>query len=349
MSSPLERALEHLRWLVAADSQNPPRAPEALVQRLERELGSSLDVERTDSGDGCIALFARRGSPKVLFNFHVDTVPVSAGWTESPFDLAVDGERAVGLGACDTKGAAAAMLAVALASEADVALLFTTDEEAGQGRCVREFCARKLAFELVVVAEPTEARAVLSHRGVGTGMLAFHGTAAHSSTAAGSSANHALVRWASAALAWAHSHGDLRFNVGRIEGGLKPNVVAAEAMARFGVRPPPAESPKEVLAALARLAEDDAVYTDGFFGPPLRESPRARDFAERHGLPVGPAADFWTEAALFAEAGYPAMVLGAGSIAQAHGANEFVPLADLARLTDHYHRLLHSPPPAEPR
>ena len=349
MSSHLEPALEHLRWLVRADSQNPPRTPEALVARLQAELAAAFDVERTDSGHGCVALFARRGSPRVLFNFHVDTVPVSAGWTRDPFELAVGRDRAVGLGACDTKGAAAAMLAVALASKADVALLFTTDEEAGQGRCVRDFCAKKLPFELVVVAEPTEAHAVLAHRGVGTGMLAFHGTAAHSSAAGGSSANHALVRWASAALAWAETHGDVRFNVGRVEGGLKPNVVAAEAMARFGVRPPPTESPNDVLLALARLAEDDAVYTDGFLGPPLRETAKARTLATSYGLPVGAAVDFWTEAALFADAGYAAMVLGAGSIAQAHGADEFVSLGDLTRLTDLYHRILHSPPPPETR
>ena len=349
MSSHLGPALEHLRWLVGEDSQNPPRAPAGLLQRLEHELSAAFDVERTDSGDGCVALFARRGSPKVLFNFHVDTVPVSAGWTRDPFDLTVRDDVAVGLGACDTKGAASAMLAVALASDADVALLFTTDEEAGQGRCVRDFCARKLPFELVVVAEPTEARAVLAHRGVGTGMLAFHGTAAHSSTPGGLSANHALVRWASAALAWAESHGDLRFNVGRVEGGLKPNVVAAEATARFGVRPPPAESPSEILLALARLAESDAVYSHGFLGPPLRESAKAKDLATRYGLPEGPAADFWTEAALFADAGYAAMVLGAGSIAQAHGADEFVPLRDLARLADLYHHLLLSSPPPETR
>lgn len=331
--------LQHLRALVAIDSQNPPRKSGPIAEHLARVTRAAFDVDVRDHGDGSISVLATRGSPRVLYNFHVDTVPVAPAWTRDPFALAVEGERAYGLGTCDTKGAAAAMLAVALASKVDCALLFTTDEEAGQGRCVRDFVARKPAFEMVIVAEPTSAKAVLAHRGVATGTLAFHGTAAHSSSAASESAIHALGRWIVAAESAGASS---RFNVGTVSGGVKPNVVAAEAEAKFGVRPPPERDPKMVLAELAALAPA-ATFTPGFLGPSLPESAAARRFAESHGLPVGEPVDFWTEASLFAAAGYPALVLGAGSIAQAHGPDEFVPLADLSALRSIYARLLGTP------
>ena len=50
--------------------------------------------------------------------------------------------------------------------------------------------------------------------------------------------------------------------------------------------------------------------------------------------------DFWTEAALFSEAGLDAIVYGPGDIAQAHTAGEWVALADLATALEAYDRIL---------
>ncbi|CAN5336772.1 acetylornithine deacetylase [soil metagenome] len=332
-----EAILTHLRALVAIDSQNPPRASGPIADHLVALLRPAFTVDVRDLGDGSISVLAQRGSPKILFNFHVDTVPCAPGWTRDPFSLAVDAENAYGLGACDTKGAAAAMLAVALSSDADAALLFTTDEEAGQGRCVKDFVARRPPFDVVVVAEPTSAKAVLAHRGVATGTMKFQCRAAHSSEGASASATHALARWVTTALAAAGA--EARFNVGFVSGGVKPNVVAAEAEARFGVRPPSDQDPKLVLERLAALAPE-AAFTHGFFGPPLREDPAARAFAEAYSIALGAAVDFWTEASLFAAGGYTSIVLGAGSIARAHGPDESAPLVDLDSLARVYARVL---------
>jgi acetylornithine deacetylase len=344
------RALEHLRWLVAGDTQNPPRRPGALVERLAGVLRPGLDVEVSDLGEGCVSVYARRGDPRVLFNVHIDTVPAAPGWQGDPFALRVEGGRAYGLGACDVKGAAAALLAaVEAAGPRDVALLFTTDEEAGQGRCVREFAARGLPFDAVVVAEPTSARAVVEHRGVGTATAVFRGEAGHSSAARGKSALHALVRWAHGALAYAETaeaRAGVRFNLGVVEGGQKPNVVAAEARVRFGVRPPPGVDPAAVLAEFAALpGGEEAAFATNFVGPPLPGvgaggAEGARRVAEALGLPAGGPVDFWTEAALFARAGYASLVYGPGDIARAHAPGEWAGLDELAGAAETYARIL---------
>ncbi len=337
MTGLLDATIERLRWLVAEDTTNPPRKCASLVARLAAELAQhGLGVDIADHGEGCISVLARRGRADVLLTAHVDTVPVAPGWTRDPFALAIEGERAIGLGACDVKGGAAAMIAAALATKAPCALLFTTDEEAGQATCMTRFAAEKRPFRLAVVAEPTRARAVLAHRGLASGLIAFAGRAGHASVAQPSSAVHAFVRWAAAALDRAGelesaSHDGLsgvRLNVGRVEGGVKANVVAARAEARFGVRPPPSMRPADVLAELAALAPE-ARYELRFEGAPLAAHPDAAAVAEKLALPRAGAVDFWTEAAILASSGVPSIVLGPGDIAQAHAADEWVALADL--------------------
>ncbi|MEM7284362.1 MAG: acetylornithine deacetylase, partial [Pseudomonadota bacterium] len=62
--------------------------------------------------------------------------------------------------------------------------------------------------------------------------------------------------------------------------------------------------------------------------------------AESLNLELGDAVDFWTEAALFSQAGLATLVLGSGHIAQAHIADEWVSLEQLACLESIYKRLL---------
>ena len=68
----------------------------------------------------------------------------------------------------------------------------------------------------------------------------------------------------------------------------------------------------------------------------------ARDLADELGMPIGNAVDFWTEASLFSQAGMTALVFGPGDIAQAHTADEWVSLDQLATVSATYRRLLEA-------
>ncbi|HZV39203.1 MAG TPA: M20/M25/M40 family metallo-hydrolase, partial [Pseudoxanthomonas sp.] len=163
----LATTLEHLDALVSFDTRNPPRAigTGGIFDYIRAQL-PDFDVEVTDHGAGAVSLFAVRGQPKRVFNVHLDTVPSSPAWTADPLKLRVTEDRAIGLGACDIKGAAAALLAVAAASDGPLALLFSTDEEANDARCIAGFLQQRHAYEAVIVAEPTRGEAVLAHRGI---------------------------------------------------------------------------------------------------------------------------------------------------------------------------------------
>ncbi len=358
----IEIVLGHLRHLVAFDTRNPPRAisSDGIFDYLKANLpGFSFDLR--DHGAGAISLLATRGTPKTVFNVHLDTVPSSPDWTADPLQLRVMDDRAIGLGACDIKGAAACLLAAAAASTGDAAFLFSSDEEANDPRCIAAFLKTAHGFDTAIIAEPTGAQAVLAHRGIAAACVRFRGVAGHASgaNAATDSAVHSAIRWGHAALKLADGHArqrfggltGLRFNIGRIEGGIKANMIAPSAEVRFGFRPLPSQSFEELHAALQACADVAGVesYVETFRGPSLpagdvaaAEDRRllARDFAEGLGLPIGNAVDFWTEASLFSQAGMTAIVYGPGDIAQAHSADEWVALDQLTQVAAHYRSII---------
>ncbi|CAM5562572.1 acetylornithine deacetylase [Rhodanobacter lindaniclasticus] len=395
-SGVLDATLNHLKALVGFDTRNPPRAIDTggIFDYLRAQL-PGFDITVTDHGAGAVSLHAVRGEPRLLFNVHLDTVPDSPAWTADPHTLRVTADRAIGLGACDIKGAAAALLAVANASDGPLALLFSTDEEANDPRCIAGFLRafpplplgegrgegtggagysastvpsrqplspRERGYEAVIVAEPTKGEAVLAHRGIQSVLMRFAGHAGHASgeQQAGDSALHQAVRWGSAALDFvaAQSHErfggltGLRFNIGRVEGGIKANMIAPTAEVRFGMRALPTMAPDGLLERFRTLAEPaPAHFEETFRGPSLpagdtatAEARRlaARDLADELEIPVGNAVDFWTEAALFSAAGYTAFVYGPGDIAQAHSADEWVALGQLAHYAETIFRIINN-------
>lgn len=343
MNTDLELTLQHLKALVACDTSNPPRKinQSGLIEYL-----SSLDClapQITDLGEGSMNILLAKGSPKYLINVHLDTVPAGDGWKSNPYDLMINDGRAIGLGACDIKGAAACLLTLVEKGLKNYAILFSTDEEAGQSTCIKEYIKTQQTFEGVIVAEPTQNKAVTCHRGILTGTQEFFGLAGHSSEqrAMADNAIHKLTRWSDAALKVAESYDSksfeglqgIAFNLGLVEGGIKPNIIADHAQVKFGMRPLPGQSFDGLLSEFnTQTAENNAKFTAGFVAPALPASgdvSEAESFADELGLTLSPPVNFWTEASLFSEAGYRAIVYGPGNIADAHQPNESVDLGEL--------------------
>jgi len=354
----MDRLLHFLGRLIECDSQNPPRQINS-DSPMFRFLGQVLDplgfkLVCDDYGDGHVNFYAVRGAPRLLFNCHLDTVPIGPGWTRPPLELTIDDGRAYGRGACDIKGAAAALLAVAEATDAPMALLLSSDEEGAGSCCIRKFLEtpEHRSYDQVVVCEPTGCQAILAHRGFLSVKARFAGVMGHSSEprALADNANHRLARWAAAALDWCEQEAEVGrptcFNLGLVNGGTKSNVIAGEASLHYSARLGPGQSNEALFDSLKDLAGADrwAEWHIPFAGPPLpaagRDDAGARAFCRRHGLEVGEAVGFWTEASLFSDAGLDALVLGPGDIAQAHAVDEWVRLDQLELAMATYRRLL---------
>lgn len=357
-----QNILDHLQALVSFDTQNPPRAitlgSEIFVYLKEQLPG--FEFSMLDAGEGSISLLATRGKPNLLFNFHIDTVPVAPTWTVDPFTLQIDGDKVTALGACDIKGASACMLAAASATKGDVALLFSSDEEHGSSAAVKQFLQTDHGFKQVIVAEPTLAKATLAHRGYQSARVHCSGISGHASEARAihDSAIHKAGKWIGEALNWAAEQTEsfdnlkgLPFNIGKIEGGIKGNMIAADCEMTLNMRPLPGQSSLVMLEELATLAEGVAEVSSNFVGPTLPAANQdfsaavdnANTLATTCGLPIGPAVSFWTEASLFSEAGLTAIVFGPGDIAQAHTADEWVSLEQLKQVFNHYCQIIEGP------
>lgn len=339
-----------LSRLIAVDTHNPGGDERALCALMADELrargAEARVVEVPRAGTTGAYLIATWGRPRLIVNVHVDTVPPNEGWSADPYRARVDGGRLYGLGAADTKGAMAALVAALDAAPArDLAVLLTGDEER-TGTCVRAALERERAVladaRRAIVCEPTSCRAGTRHRGILWIEAALSGRGGHSSRADELPAPLAdCARLAVAFAEWGrrqrdvgpHGFRGMCMNVARLDGGIAFNVVPDEARLTVSVRPPPGSDVMAVRSELYALAAD--VLPSAMLTSPIANSsfatrdPASFPSALVAGAPIDLA--FWTEAALFADAGIDCVVFGPGDIALAHAPDEFVPIADLER------------------
>lgn len=347
---------KHLAFLISQDTCNPPRNiqfTDPLFVELEAFFKKAeFTVTMADFNEGHVAFYAVRGCPKVLFNVHLDTVPVSDGWQHDPFTLTEVGERLYGRGVCDIKGAAACLMALAESTSHDMAVLFTTDEEGANNCCVQNFIdGHDLSiYQQVIVAEPTQCLAITEHRGYVSAHATFTGQSGHSSAATALTGNavHQANEWLSGALLKAQqlqtpdNPAGICFNLGYIKGGEKNNMIAEQCQLGFSIRVPAGASSQDAFDQLVN--KSSAEWNCSLMAPALPDSPEAnllsKQFCQQHGISEGAAVDFWTEASLFCQAGMPALVLGPGNIAQAHTIDEWVATEQLLKCHDIYLEVL---------
>jgi len=355
MSDPVEL----LSRLIAVDTHNPGGDERRLCALAADELRARggdvrvVEVPR-DGGVGAYVL-ATWGTPRLLVNAHVDTVPVNAGWSADPFAARVAEGRVIGLGACDTKGAIASLLcALDAAPPRDLAIAFTGDEER-TGTVIRALLENERGaladVRRAIVCEPTSCRAGTRHRGILWIEASIGGRGGHSSRADELPAPLAdAARLAVAFAEWGQRQrevGPLGFrgmcmNIAKLDGGVAFNVIPDEATVTISVRPPPGSDVSQVRDELYALALD--VLPRAQLSVPMSNPSFHTREASAFSAALGTASPidlaFWTEAALLAAAGIDCVVYGPGDIAQAHAPDEFVPIADIQRARDTFAAVL---------
>jgi acetylornithine deacetylase len=288
-------------------------------------------------------VFARWGTPRLILNAHLDTVPVAPGWTDDPFTARIEGNKLIALGSADTKGAAAAILAaLGEVQPRDVGVLFSGDEERGT-LAMRHFLAsgRWTGAERAIVCEPTSLRVGTRHRGI----VALEATATsaggHSSRADAMPSPIGILSRLGAALdEWGRKAREtgpegfrgLCLNLAKVDGGTAFNIIPTSATLHASLRPPPGASLAGLRAAIEALWRAHAPEAKLRF---VLDNEPFQTLAPERFIGLLPAAAapvdlaYWTEAALFAAAGVDAVVFGPGDIAVAHAPDEFVPLDQL--------------------
>ncbi len=306
----------------------------------EAAVGDFLDDELTRLGfttrsqpvsKSRFNLFARAGGrPRVVLNSHFDTVPP---W----FASHEEGDTLYGRGACDAKGAIAAMIAAGerLMREAipDFAFLFVVGEEADSiGAKTANQSFADLGSEYILVGEPTESKFARASKGAMTCVVHFEGVAAHSAYPyLGDSAINKMI----AAIAeinasdWGHDDilGESTVNVGVVHGGEKPNIVPASAECEMLFRT--VNDPEDVRAKLEPMLKRHGGSIVRWHGNP-----------PQHMVVPGGAQStivaFNTDVPHLKALGQP-LLFGPGSIFDAHGAAEHISKQELLRAVEAYH------------
>jgi acetylornithine deacetylase len=275
-------------------------------------------------------LLAFREPPALVFSTHVDCVP--------PYlPLSEDAESIHGRGSCDAKGLAAAMVAaaeqLAAAGERRIGLLFLVGEENGSDGA-RVAAGLEPRGRFLINGEPTENRLSIGQKGSLRVDLEATGRAAHSAYPdEGHSAVAALLdtieRIRRMPLAHDPLLGPSTLNVGLIEGGVAPNVLAPEASAQILIRTVEPTGP--LKAAIQALAAPGVAVA---FPVELPSHKAGAPPAGWDTTVVSYASDLpflasWGE-------GYQ---LGPGTIKVAHTAQEHIRKADLLRGVELYVRL----------
>jgi glutamate carboxypeptidase len=310
--------VELLRRLALAESPSTDRSAVApVLELLAGELGQAgLAVRRFRGRVSAGMLYAhprQRAAkrPWQLLVGHCDTVwPLG---TVRQMPVRVEGEALCGPGVLDMKGGLVQMLYALRAVKdldlqppADCAVVINSDEEIGSPDSTPLIRRLARGAARAFVLEPAFGRSgklKTARKAAGSFALTIRGRAAHAGVnpEEGASAILELSHQIQRLFALNDRARGITVNVGTIDGGLRPNVVAPEVRASVDVRVPTAADAVELESAIRGLRPvnpQTSIEVEGSFGsPPMEPLPRnqalwrrAQELGRRLGLELEQAA-----------------------------------------------------------
>ena len=365
--------LAALAECIALQSPTPPGSAATVavwVQDWAERMGAEVRRQRVfDGADNVLATLRFGDGPRLVFNSHMDVVdPSTQNWQTPPYQAVARDGLLYGRGTADAKGSLAAMLA-AMQRLADspaglsgeLLLTAVVAEEAG-GIGSRQLAAEGLVADAAVVGEPTGLRVAHAHKGTYMRRLTFAGRAAHSASpwlgrnaVADAAAFVAATERQTETLA-AQPHGSLgpgTMTVTVFHGGRLQNAVPAEAEVLVDRRLVPGETHAQCDTELADLLADLAAARPGLqVSEPTvvvatvpSETPTTHPVVASAlravaavGRPLPGAVGFnaGCDMSKLVGVGIPTVICGPGELAQAHGPDEFVEIAQVRDAVDVY-------------
>ncbi len=311
------------------------------------EICAQARVEATRPGRNVLA---RRGSgsPCLLLNSHLDTVPPVEGWTADPWTPRLSGERLVGLGASDAKASVAAMLEAfltcALPLEGSLLFAATCDEETG-GEGLEKL-VRDLSFDAAIVGEPNDFSVAIAQKGLVKLKLTARGRSGHA--ARPHLTDNAIVRAAQDVLAIE----GLEFSVedpylGKptaavtlVQGGIKSNVIPDRCQLTVDARTVPGFDNDAMIAAIFKAVSSEVEVLSSRLKPVRGNRAWRIVQAALCAVPGREITGFKSVSDLAHLSGAPAIVFGPGTPDQSHTADESIAIEAVLAAPDVYRRTI---------
>jgi acetylornithine deacetylase len=282
-------------------------------------------------------IFVTFGKPTIMFSTHLDVVPAK----DHLFNPVFRDNRLFGRGACDAKGIAATMIAVAESllkdGETDFGLLFVVGEELdGSGAKAAAIKLQGRGIKFIINGEPTEGKIMRAHKGVLGLEVAVKGRACHSGYPhLGEDANAKLVRIGAKMLQkkWPQDDllGETTVNIGVIQGGLAGNIVSPSAKANILFRT--VTPTKELLDGVNDCLESGSSLRVTYEAPAVR-------LLDIDGLQTD-VASYCTDIPNFAPLKAECVLYGPGTIHLAHTDEESISLHDIEDAFRGYRLIFH--------
>jgi acetylornithine deacetylase len=362
MSKKLPDTREMITRLIATPSVSCTHASldmsnSAVIDMLANwteDIGFSLERQAVSPGKYNLIATVGSGSDGLVLSGHTDTVPCDDKlWDSDPFELYETDDRFYGLGSCDMKSFIALAISATQAFDLSklkrpLTLVATADEEstmngakliADNGRKLGSYC---------VIGEPTNLTPIRQHKGCMSISIKLLGQSGHASDPSlGNNALEGMNEVMNALLSYRdglqHQYNDPAFtiptptmNLGHIHGGDNSNRICGSCELLVDIRFLPGMSMQTLLSNVQEITHTIADQRKlGYDCQLLGNGVQSMDTTEASeitkyltaitGKRSGSVA-FGTEAPYFNSMQTDTIVMGPGSINQAHQPNEFLPI-----------------------
>lgn len=370
-----DEIVEFLANLVKAKSINPPgdtRLAASVIQEKFREFNLEAEIVAVDEDKPNIIGRINPGKkPELLFNSHIDTVPIGEldQWNYDPLGAEIVGDTMYGRGVADAKSSVVAMIMAAKTiMEMEVKLKGTliinpvSDEEVGGFKGANYILEEGyINPDYVVIGEQTDNQIAIVEKGLIWLTIKTIGKTAHASTPwDGVSAIQNMVKLLTlveeriGAKIKTQRHPltpPPSMNIGTIKGGVKTNVVADSCDVTIDRRFLPHENPdsmtqefKDIIKELEGTDPDfKAELQVPLIGPPINTSPDEQIVKiTQHvceSLNLRSELIGYKQASdgrFFSEKGIPTIILGPSDPRVGHTPNEHAKIDDVIMATKIY-------------
>lgn len=295
-----------------------------------QSLGWTVELQAVSANQNNV-IARLNDTPRVFLSTHMDVVPPHIEASET-------NEKITGRGACDAKGIVASQIFAAenLRKQGieDIGLLFTVEEEEG-GAGAKAANTHPIAAkcEFIINGEPTDNDLAVGSKGSLRFYIRTKGVAGHSAyPEMGESAIEKLLEILNDVLKIEFPHdefyGETTNNIGTISGGLKTNIIAPNAEAGLHIRTTGDE--KTILEIIEKVVGTRGAVEVMSVSKPVKML-AVEGFRQK-------VVRFTTDIPHLSNWGTP-LLLGAGSILDAHTKNEFVLKKDLETAVELYIKL----------
>tara|TARA_R110000737_G_scaffold47011_2_gene66831 strand:- start:6171 stop:7331 length:1161 start_codon:yes stop_codon:yes gene_type:complete len=359
---------------ISSSQANWDQSNEGVINLLSawfETLGFAITIQAVPNVKNKFNMLAKLGSGAggLLLAGHSDTVPFDENrWLSDPLKITDCDNKLFGLGSCDMKGFFAFILHVC--QQIDFAsikkplyVLATADEETTMAGARFFANSEIIKPDVAIIGEPTNLVPVVMHKGHMSHKISIKGQAGHSSKpASGINAieimyqviNQLFKLRDNLKLNFKNEAFDVQtptINLGAIRGGDNANRICGHCELDIDMRSLPGMKDQELVSWLSKALQPIAEKYPGRLtiseldpsSPSFQQTPESELVltAEKLSGHNCCAVNYATEAPFIQQLGCQTIVMGPGSIDQAHQPNEYLAHSEIAKTEQLFTKLIH--------